>query len=368
MVARSGNGKAHGCWAGAQPPQSAAQGPADAYAYAQSHGLDFLMTSEHNHMYDGADGSNPDADPAAAIALYRSGLQAASDYNDAHLGFVALYGQEWGVINHGGHLNIFNSEQLLGWEKNRLGQLIADTETPRGDYAGLYGLMRAHGWIGQFNHPSDQQFLAGGKPLGYTSDGDAVMVLCEVMNSHAFSTRTDQAEPRHSVYESSCNQALAAGYHVAFSSDQDNHCANWGMYYTHRTGVLIPNGQPLSAASLMEALRARRVFATMDKDGQLILSANGHLMGERFTNLGALTLEVIYASGSGRSADSLTIFHGIAGGNGSVGAVSHTAATRLMPAPGEHFYYARLTQDDGKMLWSAPVWVSQRHARRPLSH
>ena len=29
------------------------------------------------------------------------------------------------------------------------------------------------------------------------------------------------------------------------------------------------------------------------------------------------------------------------------------------PEPGEHFYYAKLTQDDGKILWSAPVWVSQ---------
>ena len=362
-----GGGALPGCNS-AQPPQSAALGPADAYAFALAHSLDFLMTSEHNHMYDGSDGSNPDADPAAAVALYRTGLQAASDFNTAHPGFVALYGQEWGVISHGGHLNIFNSEQLLGWEKNRQGQLIGDTETPRGDYAGLYHLMRGHGWIGQFNHPADDQFLAAGQPLGYTTDGDAAMVLCEVLNSNAFSAHTDQAEPRHGNFEASCNKALAAGYHVAFSSNQDNHCANWGMSYSNRTGVLIPNGTPLSPASLLAALRARRVYATMDASSQILLTANGHLMGERFLNSGPLDLQVIFNNSSGRSADSLAILHGIPGGNGSAGAVSHSAHTHLTPSPGEHFYYARIVQDDGKLLWSAPIWVTQQASPQPLSH
>jgi hypothetical protein len=40
-----------------------------------------------------------------------------------------VYGLEWGVIDKGGHLNIFNSDELLGWEKNADGALLADTET-----------------------------------------------------------------------------------------------------------------------------------------------------------------------------------------------------------------------------------------------
>jgi hypothetical protein len=138
---------------GSQAPQSAALGPTDAYAYAQRQGLDFLMTSEHNHMFDGSDGTNGSADPAAVKALYASGLQAATAWNLAHPEFLGIYGQEWGVINHGGHLNILNSEELLGWERNTDGQLLADTATPKNDYATLYALMRARGWVGQFNHP-----------------------------------------------------------------------------------------------------------------------------------------------------------------------------------------------------------------------
>ncbi|MED5595100.1 CehA/McbA family metallohydrolase [Janthinobacterium sp. P210006] len=348
---------------GAQDPQTGLYGPIDAYLYAQQHGLDALMTSEHNHMYDGSDGTNGAAVPAEAKALYQTGLAEAAAYSAAHPGFLALYGMEWGVINQGGHLNIFNSEQLLGWERNTSGELLADVETPKSDYAGLYALMRERGWIGQFNHPAYAgQFLVDGQPLGYTPDGDAAMVLCEVMNTSAFSTNDAETETRRSNYEAACNRALAAGYHVAFSSNQDNHCANWGAAYGNRTAVLVASpaaGMPVSRDGFLEALRARRVFATMDKHAQLLFTANGKPMGERFDNHGPLHLAISFSNSAGRQAAAIAIFHGVPGGNGSVTALSDQAELTVTPAPGPHFYYARLTQDDGNIVWSAPVWVNQ---------
>ncbi len=348
---------------GAQEPQTAPFGPIDAYKYAQDHGLDTLLTSEHNHMYDGSDGTNSAAVPAEAKALYQTGLAEAAAYTAAHPGFLALYGMEWGVINKGGHLNIFNSDQLLGWERNAQGELLADVETPKSNYAALYALMRERGWIGQFNHPAYAgQFLVDGQPLGYTPDGDAAMVLCEVMNTSAFSTNDQETETRRSNYEAACNRALAAGYHVAFSSNQDNHCANWGASYGNRTAVLVITdaaNAPLSREQLFEALRARRVFATMDKHAQLLFTANGKLMGERFENRGPLHLATSFSNSAGQQAAAIAIFHGVPGGNGSVTQVSDQAEVTVTPAPGPHFYYARLTQDDGNIVWSAPVWVMQ---------
>ena len=348
---------------GAQEPQTAPYGPIDAYKYAQEHGLDVLLTSEHNHMYDGSDGTNSAAVPAEAAALYQTGLAEAAAYTNAHPGFLALYGMEWGVINKGGHLNIFNSEQLLGWERNAQGELLADVETPKSDYAALYALMRARGWLGQFNHPAQTgQFLVDGQPLGYTPDGDAAMVLCEVMNTSAFSSNDQETETRRSNYEAACNRALAAGYHLAFSSNQDNHCANWGASYGNRTAVLVKAdaaNAPLSREQLFEALRARRVFATMDKHAQLLLTANGRMMGERFDNQGPLQLTTHFSNSAGRQAAAVAIFHGVPGGNGSVTAISDQAEVTVTPAPGPHFYYARLVQDDGNIVWSAPLWVMQ---------
>jgi hypothetical protein len=345
---------------GAQDPQTAPFGPDAAFPYAREHGLDMLMVSEHNHMYDGSDGTRADADPAAAKALYQAGLQTAHAFNEAHKDFLALYGMEWGVISNGGHLNIFNSDELLGWEKNGKGELLADTATPRSDYGALYTLMRKQGWIGQFNHPSlKDQFKVNGVALAWTPDGDEAMALCEVMNSSAFSTNDKEGETRRSNFEAACNKLLEAGYHVAFSSNQDNHCANWGASYTNRTAVLLPAGEALSRASFVAALKARRVFATMDKDSQLVFTANGRLMGERFDNRGPLQLSVQFANGLGRRAATVAIMEGVPGRNGMVTQVGSEATVTLTPSPGPHFYYAKLTQDDGKVLWSAPVWVTQ---------
>ena len=244
-----------------------------------------------------------------------------------------MYGLEWGVINNGGHMNIFNTPELLGWEYNGSGQLIADTLTAKGDYAGLYTLMRQRGWVGQFNHPAATgQFLVNGVPFGYTADGDQAMAMCEVLNTSAFSTNTTETETSRSTYEGACKKALEAGYHVAFTTDQDNHCANWGASYTNRTGVLIPNGTALTQASFIDALKARRVFATMDKGSQLVLTANGHIMGERFTNSGSLNLVANFASSAGKAVSTVLMYEGVPGRNGTVTQLSTTANTTITPA------------------------------------
>jgi hypothetical protein len=347
---------------GASAPQTGVFGPADAYEMMRAQaGGDFLLTSEHNHMYDGSTGTNTSAVPATAINLFHSGLQAASDYRAAHPGFLALYGLEWGVISNGGHLNIINVDALAEWELNGSGQLIGEVNTPKSDYPSLYATMKSRGWIGQFNHPATTgQFLVNGTALGYDANGAQVMVLAEVLNSSAFSTNVTQTETGRSSYESAWNILLERGYHVAPSSDQDNHCANWGLSFTNRTGVLLPTGAAYNTTNFLDALRARRVFATEDKAGQLVLTANGHVMGETFTNAGPLTLTANYASSNGQTAQRVQFFQGIPGSNGTVTQLTEGSGSySFTPTSGDHFYYSIVTQVNGLRLWSAPVWVTE---------
>ena len=357
----SDGGGALGACSSSQPAQTGAFGPAAAFAYAKAAGLDALLTSEHNHYFDGSSGTQASASAATARSRYQAGLASASNFNAANTNFLALYGMEWGVINNGGHLNIFNSSELFGWEYNSSNDLFGDRFTAKGDYAALYAAMRQRGLVGQFNHPaSTGQFAISGTDLAYNADGDEVMVLAEILNTSAFSANTTETESSRSTYEGAYKKLLERGFHVAPASNQDNHCANWGKAYTNRTGVLIPNGTALSMANLTEALKARRVFATMDKTSQLVLTANGRLMGERIANSGPLALSVGYASSSaGRSAATVEIFEGVPGRNGTVTRLANTATANITPSNGEHYYYAKVTQDDGKILWSAPVWVSQ---------
>ena len=347
---------------GSEVPQGGTMGPADAYTMMRTQaGGDFLLTSEHNHMYDGSTGTNTSASPTTANNLFSSGLQAAASARTANPGFMALYGLEWGVISNGGHLNIINPDVLAEWEYNGSNQLIGGVFTAKNDYAGLYSVMKQRGWIGQFNHPaSSGQFQIGGVSLAYDANGADVMVLAEVMNSSAFSTNTTQTEVGRSNYGDAWNKLLEAGYHVAPSSDQDNHCANWGLSFTNRTGVLLPSGTALTTTAFYDALRARRVFATEDRTSQLVLTANGHVMGESFTNTGNVTLTANFASTSGQTAQRVQFFEGVPGRKGAVTQLTEGSGTyTFTPATGQHFYYALITQANGLRLWSAPVWVDQ---------
>jgi hypothetical protein len=347
---------------GGEVPQAGTYGPTDAYAMMQNQaGGDFLLTSEHNHMYDGSTGTNTAANPATARALFQSGLTAAANYRSAHPAFLALYGNEWGVISNGGHLNIFNPDGLASWEYNASNQLIGDVATPKSDYAGLYATMKARGWVGQFNHPaSSGQFLVGGTALGYDANGRDVMLTAEVLNSSAFSTNTTETETGRSTYTSAWNILLERGYHVAPTSDQDNHCANWGLSFRNRTGVLLPTGTALTVASFIDALKARRVFASEDKTAQLVLTGNGYVMGQGFANSGPLALVANYFSTGGGSAARVQFFEGVPGRNGTVTQLYEGSGSySFTPAAGEHFYYALVTEADGDRLWSAPIWVSQ---------
>ncbi len=265
------------------------------------------------------------------------------------------------MIGKGGHLNIINPDGLASWEYNSSNQLIGSIATPKSDYASLYATMKARGWIGQFNHPaSSGQFQINGVSLAYDANGAEVMVLAEVLNSSAFSTNTTMTETGRSSYESAWNKLLEAGYRLAPSSDQDNHCANWGLSFTNRTGVLLPSGTALTPAAFYDALRARRVFATEDRTSQLVLTANGHVMGESFSNTGPVTLIANYASSSGQSAQRVQFFEGVPGRNGTVTQLAEGSGSyTFTPAAGKHFYYAKITQADGLRLWSAPVWIDQ---------
>jgi hypothetical protein len=338
-------------------PHSGADGPARAYEFARAEaGLDFLLTSDHNHVYDGqAGGVKKSARATAVKELFQSGLRAAAEHRRLYPSFVALYGTEFGVIKGGGHINILNPTALMNWEKNEDGELLGDIFVEKSDYRALYVEMESRGWIGQFNHPDTNQFAIDGVPYAYDELGDQVMALCEVANAHAFSSSVDEEDVELENFEGKCRKLLLAGYHVAFSSNQDNHCSNWGLSAPNRTGVLIEKHAPLGEATLLEAIRARRVFATEDKRSSLVLLAAGRVMGARFEHQGPLAIEVMFRTTSGESLEKIEIFHGRPGE--TITKIGDQASVEVTPPRGRNFYFARVEQTGGARLWSAPIWI-----------
>ena len=77
--------------------------PANNYAYAKnSQKMDFLGISEHNH-----------SDAYMNILNWSKGLYQADTSTNSS--FVALYGQEWGVISNGGHALVYGIDSLISF-------------------------------------------------------------------------------------------------------------------------------------------------------------------------------------------------------------------------------------------------------------
>ncbi len=89
-------------------------------------------------------------------------------------------------------------------------------------------------------------------------------------------------------------------------------------------------------------------------------------MGERLVNIGPLTITTNFANSQGRTVAQVQIYEGVPGRNGTVTVLSTSPNYTFTPSVGEHFYYAKITQDDGKLLWSAPLWVTQTQSNDPV--
>jgi hypothetical protein len=238
--------------------RAGAYGPADAFAYAKNRGLDILMASEHNHMYDGSSSTNTAASPTTAKALYQAGLKAAGDFNAGQPELPRRVRPGVGRdqqrrphehLQHERAARVGIQQQQPAdrrylHRQERLRVAVHPDEAARLDRPV------------QPPDPSGQ-FLVNGVPLGYTADGDQAMVLCEVLNTSAFSTNTTETETGRSSFEMPARRRSRPATTSRSASNQDNHCANWGASYTNRTGVLIPTGTALTNASFV-AKHSRR--------------------------------------------------------------------------------------------------------------
>ncbi len=367
-----GSTHAHTAWSdGGMPVGHCASGrygtpggatPSDAWSYAREvAGLDFLAVVEHNHLMRAACSG---CSAQTVLDRYRAGFDAAIGATIPDR-FVALFGMEWGVISGGGHINIYNQPNLMAWDGEPYHVL-----TPRSDYPALYRALRNHqptlGSFATFNHPNATDF--GG--FARNADGDAVMRGLSVISGPAFSTSTSLT-PGGTRYEARYQQALSYGWRIAPEAHQDNHCWNYGTSTPNRTVVLIPNGTTFNQASLLAAIDARRVYASEDRNAQLIFrTTNGtSVMGASFnTPNPSIQVTARVLDPDGESVYRIEILGGRAGTHTAPGAAPTVVASNgsqntlaaTLPRPGSGqrwYYYVRATQADGDLLWSAPIWI-----------
>lgn len=236
--------------------------------------------------------------------------------------FVAIPGLEW--TKKTGHINIYDPK-TNHWPV---------------DLAGFYKAAADAKVVCKFNHPGRGDKVFGG--MAYSQIGDRAVQLMEV--------RRDDEEKAYI-------RALKLGWHIAPDGSDDTHSPNWGSGYAW-SGILAPG---LSKRNVLHALKNRHCYSTLDRNCILLFKVNGATMGNIITET-VKTVSVVIAVNDPDSDDLIVrieIFEdGVVVQTDQPNSNSRQWKTKFGPKPGKHYYFMKVTQKDGNLMWSAPVWVT----------
>lgn len=337
--------------------------PADNYNYAKnSMCLDYLGISEHNHAGAGMNISN-----------WQPGLAQASAATTAN--FLALYGMEWGIISGGGHVLVYGSDQLLGWESNNYNLYV-----PKNDYIGTQSTTGTTGLFATINslgnnvvallaHPSNSDFnnLAN---IPFNATADSAIVGAAISSGPAFSTNTTYTDPSALSYYSYYKTLLADGYHVGPSMDHDNHYTTFGRTATTRLAI---NASNLTTPSFLSALKSRNFYATEDCDTRATLTLNNEPMGSIISGNTppAISVYALDPTNSG-SIPKINIMYGIPGSGvsavllDSITGYSFNFTDVNIPNNTTAYYFAEIIIGGAKTITS-PIWYTYNNGALPVS-
>jgi hypothetical protein len=340
--------------------------PSEAYEHARdTAGVDFLALTEHNHAQAG--------DIAGNHLLYTgpgslSLIPTANTFTEEGR-FIALYGQEFSTISGGNHMNVLDAPRVIDVPNGDFRRLIEEWLPANLDTQGQQPLLLMN-HPGTSSSPANLEFGLddfAGDTAAWLAAIDPRVELINIINgpSHTNGTNLQPGAPSEGEFR----RYLNIGLHAAPTADQDNHKKNWGDATNARTAVLAPT---LTKASLLGAMRQRRVYATEDRNLRLIYRVNNQLLGSRITGAAvpapgtALNVSLaITDDNEPTAAYTVEVFADTIGGT-DVASVVRTQMvagngthniTGVMYQGGNQYVYLRVRQADGNRAWTAPVWL-----------
>ena len=308
----------------------------EAFQYAsQVDGLDFLAVTDHSDSFDNADMGAIDADGADISADWAAGKQAAASVTNGD--FVGLFGFEmtWPEDKQLGHISTFNTP---GWQTRDQEAFTNVTAALENYYKALTAVP---GSVSQFNHP-DTVHGDFERFDHYSPQYDAVVSLLEVAGEDGV------------VDCEYYDLALDKGWHVAPTNNQNNHNGQWGDASEARTVVLAKS---LTEEALYAAMKDRRVYATQDSDLAIYYELNGTVMGSIIPKSESAAVTVFLSDPTDEAIGNVEVVTD--GGAVLVSEYVETPSQVLeLPASGgRSYYYLRITQPDGDVAVTAPVWM-----------
>ena len=323
--------------------------------------VQFVAFTDHSNYFDSKNAPNVEA------ALYDTSLVKDSDashswktYKDTIAQFnkdnagdmVAIGGFEMTWSGGPGHINTFNTPGIVSRNNSTLNNKTDDAGMKA--YYALLSQTEGANSISQFNHPGTT--FGNFKDFSYWNPViDSRMYMVEVGNGEG-QIGAGGYYPSYEQYI----MALDKGWHLAPTNNQDNHQGKWGNANDARDVILTDN---FTEEGIYDAIRALRMYATEDKNLELGYTVNGLMMGSSIKTVpGKLDIEVsVYDPDRTDTISKVEVVV-------NSGKVAHVwddpaelknGTLSVTLAPEYSYYFIRVTQKDGDLAVTAPVWVGE---------
>ena len=322
--------------------------------------VDFVAFTDHSNYFDSKNNPNveaalydtslvKDSDPSHSWATYKNTVAA---FNAANAGkMVAIAGFEMTWSGGPGHINTFNTPGIVSRNNTTLNNKTKDAGLQA--YYKLLSQTEGVDSISQFNHPGTTfgNFI----DFGYwDAVVDTRMYMVEVGNGEG-QIGAGGYYPSYEQYI----MALDKGWHVAPTNNQDNHKGRWGNANDARDVILTDD---FTEDGIYAALRARRMYATEDKNLELDYTVNGNMMGSIIDVPEKLNFEISFNDPDRTDSIAkveLVVNSGKVAYTWDSAAALAKGSVSVELAPEYTYYFVRVTEGDGDLAVTAPVWVGE---------
>ena len=321
--------------------------------------VDFVAFTDHSNYFDKSGAANPEGALYDMTKATEYSQQTWKSYKDAVAAFntenagsmVAIAGFEMTWSGGPGHINTFNTPGIVSRNNATLNNKTKDAGLQA--YYKLLSQTEGANSISQFNHPGTTfgNFI----DFGYwDAVVDTRMYMVEVGNGEG-QIGAGGYYPSYEQYI----MALDKGWHVAPTNNQDNHKGRWGNANDARDVILTDD---FTEDGIYAALRARRMYATEDKNLELDYTVNGNMMGSIIDVPEKLNFEISFNDPD--RTDSIAKVELVVN-SGKVAYTWDSAAdlakgsVSVELAPEYTYYFVRVTEGDGDLAVTAPVWVGE---------
>lgn len=319
----------------------------EAFQYAANvENLDFLAVTDHSNSFDNAADAN--INDGSMSTEWIEGHELALKYTTDD--FVGLFGYEMTWSNGLGHMNTYNTNGF----QSRTQAAYSTYSTALQNY--YTALQTAPDSISQFNHPGTT--FGDFSDFAYYSEvNDALITTIEVGNGEG-AIGSSGYFPSYEYY----TRALDKGWHVAPTNNQDNHKGKWGSANTARSVVLADS---LTQENIYDAMRNYRVYATEDNDLSIYYTLDSYIMGtcldkDMVGDTVKLNVELSDPTDVKLGKVEVIVNGGLSIASKTVDTASETVTFEV---PSDYsYYYIKVTQADGDIAVTAPVWVGEVEA------